>query len=275
MQRIDENTYIDDTLVTCAEYQLFIDEMREQGKFYQPDHWGTYQFPQRQAHEPILGCRPAYAVAFCEWLIRRDTSEWRYRLPTIEEVGHYRLVPNSATRSVGYWIMSAGTKYGFVWIDGVPADSRNITLTIREFISRALAYTHQNTFASARNIAGPFELNSKLELELVHALQRTGALDIDLTLHRAHSLDIARALDLNHSLEVDIMRALEINRTHELDLVSAFNRAIAYTIDLLRKEEIGNAIVFDIFIDVFTLKERLAGRSPAFEGIRLVKERIK
>ena len=28
MQRIDENTYIDDTLVTCAEYQLFIDEMR-------------------------------------------------------------------------------------------------------------------------------------------------------------------------------------------------------------------------------------------------------
>ena len=25
--RIDEKTYIDDTLVTCAEYQLFIDEM--------------------------------------------------------------------------------------------------------------------------------------------------------------------------------------------------------------------------------------------------------
>jgi hypothetical protein len=45
-QRIDENTYIDDTLVTCAEYQLFIDEMREQDKYYQPDHWTSYQFPE-------------------------------------------------------------------------------------------------------------------------------------------------------------------------------------------------------------------------------------
>lgn len=27
MQRIDENTFIDDTLVTCVEYQLIIDEM--------------------------------------------------------------------------------------------------------------------------------------------------------------------------------------------------------------------------------------------------------
>jgi hypothetical protein len=31
----------------------------------------------------------------------------------------------------------------------------------------------------------------------------------------------------------------------------------------------------DIFIDLYTLQERIAGRSPAFEGIRLVKERVR
>ena len=32
---------------------------------------------------------------------------------------------------------------------------------------------------------------------------------------------------------------------------------------------------FGIYVDLLTLQERIAGRSPAFEGIRLVKERIR
>src|SRR5215216_3807815 len=72
MQRIDENTYIDDTLVTCAEYQLFIDEMRDQGKYFQPDHWTLYQFPEGHAREPILGVRHSDAVMFSEWLTERE-----------------------------------------------------------------------------------------------------------------------------------------------------------------------------------------------------------
>jgi hypothetical protein len=59
-QRIDENIYIDDTLVTCVEYQLFVDEMREQGKYYQPDHWTSYQFPKGLARESILGVRRSF-----------------------------------------------------------------------------------------------------------------------------------------------------------------------------------------------------------------------
>src|SRR5512139_314318 len=85
MQRIDENTYIDDTLVTCAEYQLFIDEMREQGKYYQPDHWTSYQFLEGKAREPILGMRPSDAVAFCEWLTDHQNGEWNYRIPSSRE----------------------------------------------------------------------------------------------------------------------------------------------------------------------------------------------
>ena len=88
-QRIDENTYIDDTLVTCAEYQLFIDEMREQGKYYQPDHWISYQFQEGTGREPILGARHADAIAFCDWLTIRDRMGWRYRLPSMSEARIY------------------------------------------------------------------------------------------------------------------------------------------------------------------------------------------
>ncbi len=31
----------------------------------------------------------------------------------------------------------------------------------------------------------------------------------------------------------------------------------------------------DVYLDLLTLQARIAGRSPAFEGIRLVKERIR
>src|SRR5574339_91151 len=84
-QRIDENTYIDDTLVICAEYQLFIDEMREKGKYYQPDHWISYQFPKGSPREPILGARHSDAVAFCRWLTQRENREWNFRLPFQKE----------------------------------------------------------------------------------------------------------------------------------------------------------------------------------------------
>jgi hypothetical protein len=61
-RRIDENIHVDDTLVTCTECQLFIDEMREQGKYYQP----SYQFPKGQAQIPILRVRLSDATSFCE-----------------------------------------------------------------------------------------------------------------------------------------------------------------------------------------------------------------
>lgn len=99
MQRIDENTYIDDTLVTCAEYQLFIDEMRELGKYYQPDHWTSCQFLLGQARDPILGVRHSDAIAFCEWLNKESRVGFKYRIPHKSEVTEL----NFETRN-GFWI---------------------------------------------------------------------------------------------------------------------------------------------------------------------------
>src|SRR5215216_2907808 len=104
MQRIDENTYIDDSLVTCAEYQLFIDEMREEGKYYQPDHWISHQFKQGKAREPILGVRRIDAIAFFYWLTRRENGKWKYRLPSYPETIGYQLKAH-VPASIGYWIV--------------------------------------------------------------------------------------------------------------------------------------------------------------------------
>src|SRR5512145_3354714 len=103
-QRIDENTYIDNTLVTCAEYQLFIDEMREQGKYYQPDHWTSYEFLKGKAKEPVLGVRYSDALSFCAWMVEREDGEWSYRLPALIEADQYPLKYYFQIQ-IGYWVV--------------------------------------------------------------------------------------------------------------------------------------------------------------------------
>jgi len=65
--RLDEKREISD-LITCAEYQLFLDEMKAVGECYQPEHWETHEFPQGEAKKPITGIRGIDADKFCQWL---------------------------------------------------------------------------------------------------------------------------------------------------------------------------------------------------------------
>src|SRR5262249_28598491 len=46
MIHLRQETYIDTSLITCAEYQVFLDEQRAQSYYHQPDHWKTFSFPQ-------------------------------------------------------------------------------------------------------------------------------------------------------------------------------------------------------------------------------------
>jgi hypothetical protein len=195
MQRIDENTYIDDTLVTCVEYQPFIDKMRGQGLCYQPDHWTSYQFPEGQAHAPILGVRPSDAADFCEWLAEREHGKWHYRLPTSDEAEQYPL-PSSAQSGLGYWITGSDEEeFGFAWIGNAPLGG---------------------------NI---------------------------LQLPREHT----RALNRDTELSIDLAQAF-LCETQTANI---------------------RLSILDTLMNITILQERIAGHSPAFEGIRIVKERKK
>ncbi len=233
MQRIDENTFIDDTLVTCAEYQLFIDEMRERGEYYQPDHWISYQFPGGMAREPILGIRHSDAVAFCEWLTWRELSGLGYRLPTDIEAKDTPLKPKQASLHLGYWVMSVNNQSQFIWIYGIPKNARMLDQNLALDFVRPLDLTR------------PFSVVNVLSLAIDRARVRPLALAHD----RANPGIVPSVLALD--------------RTHDLYL--AHDRKLDQ--DLIQE--------IDEVVDNFTLQERIAGRSPAFEGIRLVKERIR
>jgi hypothetical protein len=240
MYRIDENTYIDDTLITCAEYQLFLDEMRAKGKYWQPDHWLTYQFPGGQARRPIVGIRHSDAKAFCKWLAQREDGEWNYRLPDAAEAALSPLKPYAQT-PLGYWltgteILRGSTFNQFAWADGsIPENPRAL--------SRGLDLT----LALDRDLDRAIDLDHTIghDLNIDRALDRT----ITRDLARARILALALVRDRSLGHEIGLGQAQAHTHTH------ALNRAL------------------DIYIDILTLQERVAGRSPAFEGIRIVKER--
>jgi energy-coupling factor transporter ATP-binding protein EcfA2 len=86
MVRLDESRYMDTTLITHAEYQLFLNDMHEQHQYHQPDHWNNYVFNPGEGRLPVVGIRPSDAVAFCQWLTERDNGQWQYRIPKEDEI---------------------------------------------------------------------------------------------------------------------------------------------------------------------------------------------
>lgn len=305
-QRIDENTYIDETLVTCAEYQLFIDEMREQGKYYQPDHWSSYRFPDGQAREPILGVRYSDAVTFCDWLTQRDTGAWFYRLPIHEETKKFP-IKDVGKGPLGFWV---NAEFQFAWISSVPdaareIDFRNARMTelaldialgqIRDqIISRAIdvdlildfAYKLDRALESLLDrinhplrglgrirrhaIDGLFNLAPKLNLALNREHAASNSKEQVLGIDYAVNLALELALDLHSDISGQLTRRSYQERhppivSFERPLDPDFIDALALNRDL----------ALEIYLDLFTIQERIAGRSPAFEGIRLVKERAK
>lgn len=277
MYRIDENTYIDDTLITCAEYQLFIDEIRAQGKYYQPDHWTSYQFPAGQAHQPILGVRHSDAVAFCEWLSQRGNKEWNYRLATEQETAQRKLKPYKKT-PLGYWLANNQ----FEWIGPTPTDPREFNTTIPLDHTRtqtlSLNYAHDLdiTLDIARDIN--IAIARDRDLALVQAITLASTRNLDRML--ARTLALARARDLARDLDLDIGRDHDLTRARALAryLAQASSSNLDINLDIVvsaKAYPLNRAfeLVLGLYIDVVTLQERIAGHSPAFEGIRIVKER--
>lgn len=110
-QPIDEQRAISTGYITCAEYQLFLDEMRTKGEYYQPDHWTEYRFKPGQALVPITGMRGADAEQFCTWLTARQTEGATYRLPTPNENRAYHANKQQETLSVWCQAQASGVEF--------------------------------------------------------------------------------------------------------------------------------------------------------------------
>jgi energy-coupling factor transporter ATP-binding protein EcfA2 len=100
LTRLSDDCYIDAELISCAEYQIFIDARRMAGDFRQPDHWMKTHFPPGSAREPLLGARPSDAEEFTSWLSERFGGEWAYQIPD----GGWKA---DKIRAAGYWAKTA------------------------------------------------------------------------------------------------------------------------------------------------------------------------
>ncbi|MDX9990856.1 MAG: SUMF1/EgtB/PvdO family nonheme iron enzyme [Anaerolineales bacterium] len=318
--RIDNDTYIDDSLVTCAEYQLFIDEMRAQKKYYQPDHWREYHFPKDHAREPVLGMRPSAAAAFCKWLTGYKNDGWLYRIPTQQEAQEYPLTKHHP-QSIGHWVSKDEGDEKFVWIGIKPDNLRvfdldfisSITHDIARDIASDCDYAVGQALASAIDLASSLNLTSEVtkasnsiqnndlalakEISIAIAISRPR--DIELADNRARNMnriiDVASTLDRIHASVTILERALGSVSTHtrpnEIANTSKIARDLVSAITSIRDVANTNARTPDSNINqaganalklsnnlktyIITILQRMDGTSPAFEGIRLVRERIK
>jgi hypothetical protein len=293
-QRIDENTFIDDTLVTCAEYQLFIDEMREQGEYYQPVHWTSYQFPVGHSQKLILGIGLFDAIAFCQWLTQRRAEDWRYRLPNQNEEYSFSINPFELN-PLGYWIAGA---YEFAWVGTVPKDARDIpreiTLARPHEIADARYEDYQlSVIRGLKRFEDWHDFNQAFDRAIERAIERSRhralalkrVQDLRFALEDALSDAFKRADELGNRLPLADNIVIISDRILEPNLGSKFRRTWGRLIYHLYRQVRARTLLInhdreldsmlDSYIDLVTLQERIAGRSPAFEGIRLVKERIR
>ena len=189
MVHLHGETFIDTSLVTCAEYQLFLDEQHAEGRNYRPDHWNTPSFAAGHGRASILGVRASDAQTFCHWLTKRDPGAWQYRLPSESERQRLETDQSMITKLVpetGYWIDEGKA---FAWVRNVRPQFISIDKKVKNFLAR----------------------------DRDRDRDRTLALDLDLALDRTHALDLK--IDRAHALDFDLDLARDLARDFDLDLV--------------------------------------------------------
>ncbi|MCA9964924.1 MAG: hypothetical protein KC423_11790 [Anaerolineales bacterium] len=226
MVRLDEDRYIDSSLVTHAEYQLFLGEAREQGQFYQPDHWPTGQFAPGTGNQPVVGVRSGDAVAFVAWLNGWQAEEgWRFRLPEAEEGDR---LAGSMTMPLGYWVRRAAGWFLVGDDSALPTKNQLLEWQQKDFnrdLSSTLVLNLDLARTRAHDLPRAFDLDRVLDLHLPLDLYPAP----DLALDR----DLARALDLAHARALDLALALAraLDRAYALDLALALARALDRALD--------------------------------------------
>jgi energy-coupling factor transporter ATP-binding protein EcfA2 len=254
--RVNKHKYVDSTLITHAEYQLFLDEMRAQGKDLQPDHWKDVRFSSGAGPLPVVGVRSSDAEAFCKWLSERENTTWRYRLPEPHELDNEPLQEKEEVSECpwsGYWTLKEGK--------ATLALSQGDSVLLRKRIIEYLACDLDRDLAR--------DLDRARERDLAFDRER----DPDLTLNRDIDLDLARDRALDHALDhapdrdraLDRVRVLAPGRTLALDLALDLDRA---HLALGKRDDVW----WNIYVTLMILRGRREGALPALEGVRIVKE---
>lgn len=115
---IDANTGIDQSCITCAEFQLFIDEYPEKSliPFLVPWHWKGLQFPQGSALQPVTGLIKDSAKYFCTWFAqyrKKYGDRYNYSLPQNTQLNNFPF--GQPTNSIFCKHSKSGARYIKQW----------------------------------------------------------------------------------------------------------------------------------------------------------------
>jgi hypothetical protein len=192
LHRIDERREIDLNYLTHAEYQLFIDELRRQEQYRQPDHWQEYYHSRELAASPITGIRAEDTKAFCVWLAQREGGH--YRLPTPLEAKTYSAM---GTPTIATWCQHEENEKicGLVWHD---KPEEHAILTQLETLS-VLPLSRTYDMLSSQEVLKAISrfLSQSDDIELSHNLRQLITL-LQVLLDR----NLDAMLDFNHYLNL-------------------------------------------------------------------------
>lgn len=215
---------IDPDYITCAEYQLFLNETRQQDKYHQPDHWTSHQFPAGQAKEPVRGVRAEDAAAFCDWLTQRQGGSVQYRLPRVDEL----VPPPTERRELGAWC----------------SDEKGYRLT---------PLPSEFEQAVRQKLISLSTVNSTLPLDLALTVACTGARILhiarvgapDLVLDRAQGLvsGLVCILDSIRGFDHDLSRSYNFPRDQALDHAFKCARDLANAMDIDSARDLINKLL--------------------------------
>jgi len=190
LKRINEDLEIDFDLkyITYAEYQLFLDEARTQGEYYQPDHWTGDTFPKGTAQTPVCGVRAEDAEAFCQWLTQRQGGDVYYRLPQPEEAKEYPA--DIALKELATWCQKDKV-YQLSW--GTEVEEQRIVSFIKKFSD--LPFSIDPVLPNSRKLMSQLEhADSAINYALGYALSLVRTLVLERAINRAFARDFSNEL---------------------------------------------------------------------------------
>lgn len=212
MVRIDEESYVDDTFISNAEYQLFLDESYLSHRFLRPDHWEGDRFRPGSGTQPVVGIRGSDAVEFCEWLTKRDPDGWIYQLIAETDIDTEPAVRTRVPSPVFSWCLSSGGPLCPL----VPESQKPILL---EFIRKKTDQVIKTPISSSEDI------DDELDRSVTEAVYLSQ--NITRTLTRPEADQLSRSLDLS------VARARVVVGGDIRDFSTAFETATGKAIDIL------------------------------------------
>jgi len=234
--QIDESREIDLEFLTCAEYQLFLDEMKASQRYFQPFHWKTYRFPNGEAQQPISGVGANDANVFCEWLSRKYGGNARFRLPSPQEARSY---PANAS-SIVTWCH-----------DENDSCLSELSTDLEQSIIQSLSLFAGHDLPFLRSVASIYNIENRLNL--APPLAESIKIDEDLAKEICHrfipnsltpSVGVERTLGLS-SVDTAIahhrFRALRKAHTNELNTIQTLIDSQAFS-SLRSKHKLSSGI---------------------------------